>query len=146
MTAEAFTVVYNKALDLVSRREHSRYELMQKLDNRYPETLPVIEEVLDKLMVNKILDDVRFAEMYLHYRARRGFGPQKIKMELGSKRVDSSVISDALATYEDWTQNAEKELKKKFKGVIPSDYPSRMKQKQFLFNRGFSSQIIDRIL
>ena len=34
MTAEAFTVVYNKALDLVSRREHSRHELMQKLKRR----------------------------------------------------------------------------------------------------------------
>ena len=49
MTSEAFTIVYNKALDLVSRREHSRHELMQKLDKRFPETMPIIEEALDKL-------------------------------------------------------------------------------------------------
>ena len=69
MTAEAFTVVYNKALDLVSRREHSRHELMQKLNKRFPETLPIIEEALDKLVLNNILNDKRFAEMYLNSRA-----------------------------------------------------------------------------
>ena len=89
MSSEAFTVIYNKALDLVSRREHSRHELMQKLDKRYPETSPIIEEVLDKLEGNKILDDERFAEMYLNSRARKGFGPKKIEMELHSKKVDS---------------------------------------------------------
>ena len=59
MISEAFTVVYNKALDLVSRREHSRHELMQKLDKRFPETMPIIEEALDKLIANKILDSNR---------------------------------------------------------------------------------------
>ena len=63
MTSEAFTVVYNKALDLASRREHSRHELMYKLNKRFPETMPIIEEVLDKLALNNILDDERFAEM-----------------------------------------------------------------------------------
>ena len=146
MTSEAFTVVYNKALDLVSRREHSRHELMQKLDKRFPETMPIIEEALDKLIANKILDDERFAEMYLNSRARKGFGPKKIEMELYSKKVDSFLIANAIEAYESWNENAENELKKKFKGIQPTDYQSKMKQKQFLFNRGFSSQIIEQIL
>ena len=146
MTSEAFIVVYNKALDLVSRREHSRYELMQKLNKRFPETMPIIEEALDKLIANKILDDERFAEMYLNSRARKGFGPKKIEMELYSKKVDSFLIANAIEAYESWNENAENELKKKFKGIQPTDYQSKMRQKQFLFNRGFSSQIIERIL
>ena len=146
MSAEAFTVIYNKALDLVSRREHSRHELMQKLDKRYPETAPIIEEVLDKLEFNQILDDERFAEMYLNSRARKGFGPKKIEMELHSKKVDSFFISNAVEAYESWLENAQKELKKKFKNNKPTDYQSKMKQKQFLFTRGFSSPIIDKIL
>ncbi|MDB9813384.1 recombination regulator RecX [Gammaproteobacteria bacterium] len=146
MSAEAFTVIYNKALDLVSRREHSRHELMQKLDKRYPETDPIIEEVLDKLEFNQILDDERFAEMYLNSRARKGFGPKKIEMELHSKKVDSFFISNAVEAYESWLENAQKELKKKFKNNKPTDYQSKMKQKQFLFTRGFSSPIIDKIL
>ena len=146
MTSEAFTVVYNKALDLVSRREHSRHELMQKLNKRFPETMPIIEEALDKLIANKILDDERFAEMYLNSRARKGIGPKKIEMELYSKRVDSFLIANAIEAYESWNENAENELKKKFKGIQPTDYQSKMKQKQFLFNRSFSSQIIDQML
>ena len=146
MTSEAFSQIYNKALDLVSRREHSQYELIQKLNKRFPETMPIIEEVVKKLAVNNILNDERFAEMYLNSRARKGFGPKKIEMELNFKKVDSSFIAIAIAEYESWTENAQNELLKKFKGVKPTDYNSKMKQKQFLFNRGFSSQIIERIL
>ena len=146
MTSEAFIVVYNKALDLVSRREHSRHELKQKLNKRFPETIPIIEEALDKLLLNNILDDERFAEMYLNARARKGFGPKKIEMELYSKKVDPIFIINAIEAYESWIENAENELKKKFKGIEPIDYKSKMKQKQFLFNRGFSTQIIERIL
>ena len=146
MTSEAFTVIYNKALDLVSRREHSQYELIQKLNKRFPETMPIIEKVVKKLAVNNILNDERFAEMYLNSRARKGFGPKKIEMELNFKKVDSSFIAIAIAEYESWTENAQNELLKKFKGIKPTDYNSKMKQKQFLFNRGFSTQIIERIL
>ena len=146
MSSEAFTIVYNKALDLVSRREHSRHELMQKLDKRYPETSPIIEEVLDKLEINKILDDERFAEMYLNSRARKGFGPKKIEMELNSRKVNSLFISNAIEAYETWLENAQKVLKKKFKDQKPVDYQSKMKQKQFLFSRGFSAPIIDKLL
>ena len=146
MSSEAFTIVYNKALDLVSRREHSRHELRQKLNKRFPETMPIIEEALDKLVLNNILDDERFVEMYLNARARKGFGPKKIEMELNSKKIDSLFIANAIAEYGSWAENAENELLKKFKGVKPNDFNSKMKQKQFLFNRGFSTQIIEQIL
>jgi regulatory protein len=119
---------------------------MQKLNKRYPETRPLIEEVLDKLIVNNILDDERFAEMYINSRARKGFGPKKIEMELSSKHVESFIISSSLEAYDNWIENAKKELLKKFKGIVPTDYQSKIKQKQFLFNRGFSTQIIDRVL
>ena len=119
---------------------------MQKLNKRFPETLPIIEEALDKLVLNNILNDERFAEMYLNSRARKGFGPKKIEMELYSKKVDSIFIGNAIEAYESWIENAENELQKKFKGIQPADYKSKMKQKQFLFNRGFSAQIIERIL
>ena len=146
MTSQTFALIYNKALDLVSRREHSCYELIQKLNKRFPETMPIIEDVAQKLVTNNILNDERFAEMYLNSRARKGFGPKKIEMELNSKKVDSSFIVSAIAEYDSWAENAENELLKKFKGVKPNDFNSKMKQKQFLFNRGFSTQIIEQIL
>ena len=146
MTSETFALIYNKALDLVSRREHSCYELIQKLNKRFPETMPIIEDVAQKLVTNNILNDERFAEMYLNSRARKGFGPKKIEMELHSKKIDSSFIVTVIAEYDNWVENAESELLKKFKGIKPNDFNSKMKQKQFLFNRGFSTQIIEQIL
>ena len=146
MTSETFALIYNKALDLVSRREHSCYELIQKLNKRFPETMPIIEDVVQKLVTKNILNDERFAEMYLNSRARKGFGPKKIEMELHSKKIDSSFIATAIAEYDNWAENAENELLKKFKGIKPNDFNSKMKQKQFLFNRGFSTQIIEQIL
>ena len=146
MTSETFALIYNKALDLVSRREHSCYELIQKLNKRFPETMPIIEDVVQKLVTNNILNDERFAGMYLNSRARKGFGPKKIEMELNSKKVDSSFIVSAIAEYDSWAENAENELLKKFKGVKPNDFNSKMNQKQFLFNRVFSTQIIEQIL
>ena len=65
---------------------------------------------------------------------------------LNSKKVDSCFIGNAIEAYDSWTENAENELKKKFKGIKPTDYQSTMKRKQFLFNRGFTTQIIERIL
>ena len=146
MTSETFALIYNKALDLVSRREHSCYELIQKLNKRFPETMHIIEDVVQKLVRNNILNDERFAEMYLNARARKGFGPKKIEMELNSKKIDSIFIANAISEYDSWAENAENELLKKFKGVKPNDFNSKMKQKQFLFNRGFSTQIIEQIL
>ena len=78
--------------------------------------------------------------------ARKGFGPKKIEMELYSKKVDPMLIGNAIEGYESWIENAENVLKKKFNSMKPTDYKSKMKQKQFLFNRGFSTQIIERIL
>ncbi len=146
MTSETFALIYNKALDLVSRREHSCYELIQKLNKRFPETMPIIEDVVQKLVTNNILNDERFAEMYLNSRARKGFGPKRIEMELNSKKIDSSFIANAISEYDSWAENAENELLKKYKGIKPNDFNSKMKQKQFLFNRGFSTQIIEQIL
>ena len=117
MTSEAFTVIYNKSLDIVSRREHSRHEVFQKLDKRFPDHIPIIEDVLEKLKLNNIIDDERFAEMYLNSRARKGFGPKKIEMELNAKRVESYLINDAIEAYEGWLENALQELKKKFKAA-----------------------------
>ena len=77
MTSETFALIYNKALDLVSRREHSCYELIQKLNKRFPETMHIIEDVVQKLVRNNILNDERFAEMYLNARARKGFWTKK---------------------------------------------------------------------
>ena len=95
MNEEYFASVYNKALDIISRREHSEKEIKNKLLKKFdiPE---LIDEVILKLIKNNLINNVRYAEMYVHVRKRKGFGPKKIQFELMTKGIDDSISSIAI--------------------------------------------------
>ena len=145
MSDDLSSLIYNKSLDLISRREHSRGELYLKLIKRYADAQELINETLDKLDQNKLLDDARFAEMYVMARAKKGFGPQRIKMELQQKQVESIEITNAIDAFEGWDEILKHELYKKYKQPT-EDFREVMKRKQFLFNRGFSQDQIESVL
>ena len=46
MDNEEFKLIYNKALDLISRREHSKYELFLKVKRKFPDRINVIDNWL----------------------------------------------------------------------------------------------------
>ena len=79
--------IYNKALDLLSRREHSRKELYLKLTKRF-ESKEDINFNLDRLEEKNLLSDSRFAEEYVQARRKKGFGPIKISAELEKRGVN----------------------------------------------------------
>ena len=58
MNEECFTSVYNKALDIISRREHSEKEIKNKLSKKF-DTSELIEEVIIKLIENNLINNVR---------------------------------------------------------------------------------------
>ena len=91
----ALAEIYNKALDLLSRREHSRKELYLKLVKRY-ESKEDINSALDKLEENNLLSDSRFADEYVQARRRKGFGPIKITVELEKRGVEELLISNQI--------------------------------------------------
>ena len=62
--------VYNKALDLLSRREHSRKELYLKLTKRF-HLKEDINLTLDRLEEKNLLSDSRFAEEYVQARRKK---------------------------------------------------------------------------
>ncbi len=145
MNEDLSSLIYNKSLDLITRREHSRGELYIKLIKRYPDAQELINETLDKLNFNKLLDDARFAEMYVIARAKKGFGPQRIKMELQQKKVGITEINDAIDAFEGWDEILRYQLDKKYKQPT-QDFKEIMKRKQFLYNRGFSQAQIESVL
>ena len=145
MNEDLSSLIYNKSLDLISRREHSKGELYIKLIKRYPDAQELINETLDKLNFNKLLDDARFAEMYVIARAKKGFGPQRIKMELQQKKVGITEINDAIDAFEGWDEILRYQLDKKYKQPT-QDFKEIMKRKQFLYNRGFSQAQIESVL
>ena len=137
--------VYNKALDLLSRREHSRKELYIKLTKRF-DCKDEINLTLDQLEENNLLCYFRFTEEYVHSRRRKGFGPVKISMELEKKGVKDSLISSEIDKFNDWDKLAELSFKKRFPDGASKNFKELQKQKNFLTNKGFSFYQIESVL
>jgi len=136
-----FATIYNKSLDLLSRREHSVFELIQKLKKRYgPNKL--INDAIIRLQESNLLDDQRFAEAYIKVRARKGFGPRRIDAELQQRKVSEAIINQELSMIENWNELALLAFKKKF-GNFQKDTKEILKAKSFLQNRGFSFEQIE---
>lgn len=144
MNEEFFATVYNKALDIVSRREHSEKEIKNKLLEKF-DAPEIIEQVVLKLIENNLINDVRFAEMYVLVRKRKGFGPKKIQFELMARGIDDSISSLVITEEGSWKEAALKAFNKKFKNGASQEFKERNKQKTFLQNRGFSFEEIDSV-
>ena len=137
--------IYNKALDLLSRREHSRTELYLKLTKRF-ESKEDINLNLDRLEEKNLLSDSRFAEEYVQARRKKGFGPIKISAELEKRGVNESLISNEIDRFDDWEDLAELSFKKRFPDGISKDFQKLQKQKNFLSNKGFTFYQIESVL
>ena len=133
------------AMDLLSRREHSTYELTQKLKKRDFE-LDEIEAALDRLQQENLLSDCRFIESIVNSRVNAGFGPFKILYELRQKGISSEQAKDYLSGLSiEWEPLMAVQRSKKYGPDLPVDYKEKMKQARFLQNRGFSPESVMRL-
>ena len=144
MCDELISNIYNKALDIISRREHSEKEVTSKLLKKFDEP-DLIATTLSRLKDNNLVNDERYAEMYTQIRKRKGFGPKRIKYELSLKGIDDSLSSVIIEDEGGWQEAAKNAFNKKFKKGIASEYKDKAKQKIFLQNRGFTFQEIDSV-
>ena len=144
MNDDAFKVVYNKALDIISRREHSQKELTGKLLNKFSEE-EIVNSVINNLVEKNLLNDTRYSEAYVVSRKRKGFGPKKIMYELISRGVIENIAYEAIENEGGWKDAALKAFNKKFKKGKTTDFKELNKQKTFLQNRGFSFEEIDSV-
>jgi regulatory protein len=135
----------NVAMDLLSRREHSRVELANKLRQREFDA-DEIDGVLDRLQQEGLQSDQRFCENFVYFRAKKGRGPIRIRHELSQKGVSEILIDEQMEILDlDWPQIMQSERSKKFGAEIPHDYKEKMKQARFLQNRGFSPEAVMRL-
>ena len=144
MSDDIFNFIYNKALDLLSRREHSSKEIREKLLLRFDDNI-IINSVITKLEENNLINNTRFAEAYVSSRKRKGFGPKKISFELLSKGVSESVANRIIDEEGGWKRAAKLAFTKKFKNGLSSDVKNSLKQKSFLKNRGFGFKEIESV-
>ncbi len=127
-------------MDLLARREHSSLELERKLHRRFKGS-PLIADVLEELREDCLLCDVRFAEAYLYSKSRRGIGPRRIRSELKSKGVATSIINTVFTESDiDWQTIRYDVLQKKFGDLDTADALTRARRARFLLQRGFSAE------
>ncbi len=142
----SFQDVYNRGVYLLSMREHSRLELEQKLSRKFnaPESLI---KVLDTLVDDGYLSDLRFVESFVRSRRLKGHGPSKVRQELVSKGVEDHLIEEYLEIdSEEWNELAHTVYQKKFGDSVPGDYADWAKRARFLQGRGFNKKHIDRVV
>ena len=134
------------AVRLLSRREHSAFEIRDKLAKREFDSSE-IEQAIVELIQGDWLSDERFAEAYIRMRQLKGFGPIRISIELNERGVKESIVETYLHAGEtSWSQTLVEQYKKKYKNKAIEDYSDKAKRIRFLQYRGFSLDNIYRLV
>jgi regulatory protein len=141
-----------RALQYLARREYSRAELRGKLlphvktDENFEQASPVnLDALLDDLAARGWLSDERAATQLVHAKRSR-FGTQRITHELRRKGIAEELISAALPELKDGELAAAREVWKKKFGTAPQDEREKAKQVRFLQSRGFSLEVVFKVL
>jgi regulatory protein len=133
-----------RALRLLSGREHSRSELERKLAP-HEEEPGELSRVLDDLQAKGFIDEQRVVDSVVHRRGAR-LGAGRVKQELLAKGVDAARVSAAVAALRSTEVERAREVWRRKFGVVPVDAAMRAKQARFLAGRGFSGDVISRVL
>lgn len=130
-----------RALGLLTRREHSRKELTRKLVSRGVDAAEV-EQAVDRLAAAGWQDDRRFAGSLVRARASAGYGPLHIRAELGTHDLAPEIRADALDGFEgDWAEIARDLATRRFARIEDSRLRER-KAADFLIRRGFPGDVV----
>lgn len=103
-----------------------------------------VDALLAWLQAHDYLSEVRFVEARIHARARR-FGSLRIKQELAQHGLALSAENQAELKASE-LERAKAIWQRKFGGDLPEDQAARAKQSRFLVARGFSSEVVRRLL
>jgi regulatory protein len=149
----------SRALQILAQRDQSRLELKRKLlrharrdaaeaeagsdDDPAADVAAQVEALLDWLEANRFLSDERFVESRVHAREAR-FGNLRIRSELAQHGVAAPVeLAQALEASE--LDRAASVRERRF-AALPVDAAERAAQSRFLANRGFTPDVIHRLM
>jgi regulatory protein len=140
----------NVAVRLLARRDHTRFEIRQKLRQRGFGSDDILAAVAECERLNYI-DDRRTARVYIGQLVRRGFGFRRIAVELKKKGLQGKRIEDILEQQQseiDEREIARRVLQKKIKSFEREVDRKKRRDKlyRFLDYRGFSRSLISELL
>lgn len=129
-----------RALSLLTRREHSRSELTRKLVARGVDADEVAAAV-EKLALAGWQDERRFADSLVRARASAGYGPLHIRAALGTHGIPGDLCQAALDSFEgDWLELAGDLARRRF-GRLKDPRSRERKACDHLIRRGFPAEI-----
>ncbi len=82
----------------LNKRDYSYYELKEKFI-RLGYSSSLVQEILSHAQEVGLIDDLRFARIFVQQKHASGWGPKKISLELRRRGIDSSIIDQACAAY-----------------------------------------------
>jgi len=130
-----------RALRLLARREHARAELARKLAPR-AESPEALGELLDALERGKQLSEARYAEARVRQLSRK-YGVARIRRDLKASGVGGDIIGGVSGEGE--LERARAILERKYRTPATSR-EERARRMRFLQSRGFSGDVIFRLL
>lgn len=134
-----------RALRHLARREYTRHELTLKLAP-HAESAEEVAQILDDFTQRGWLSEQRAAEQMVHARRSR-YGMARIRRDLEAKGVAAEVVSSTVAALKDGELEAARAVwRRKFKALPPTGAAERAKQARFLLGRGFSTEVITKLL
>lgn len=133
-----------RALRLLARREYSRLELQTRLSSDSADS-EELESLLDDFEVNGWLSEQRFVDAVVQTRRPR-FGSVKVLHELKAKGVSEDGIARAREALAESEVSAARSVWRKKFGEKPVSMPERAKHARFLGGRGFSADVVRKVL
>ena len=131
-----------RALRLLARREHTRTELERKLAP-HAESSEAVHGLVSRLKEKNQLSEERFAEERARVLSRK-YGAARIRQDLKAKGVNAELIA-RYSSSDDEMQKAREILERKYR-TPAATREEKAKRMRFLQSRGFSSEIIFKLL
>ncbi len=139
-------VALQRALNFLSYRVRSEKEVRQNLKkHKYDQA--VIDEIIERLVRGKLVDDQNFAELWVENRSEfRPRGSRMLRSELRQKGISDRMIEGALSDLDE-TNLALKAARKKsrrYRDLEQDEF--RKKLYGFLARRGFHYGVISEVV
>ena len=133
---------------LCSRREYCVGDIRKKLMVQLEGNAAEAAEILEHLMKEKYIDDLRYASAYARDKASiSGWGATKIRYMLSAKGISSEVISQALEEIDSSKAQVrlDKLMENKFKS-LKDDPQCRLKLLRYAMGRGYSYEEVNKLI
>jgi len=149
LSRDNYQRVLNSALRILTGRDHSKYELTQKLKQR-GFTAEDIAKAVSECERFDYINDERTSGVYIRQLIRKGYGLKRIRYEMKKKGLKGQHIQNILTdtvSDTDEQEGAERILNKNIKRFQRETDLKKRRDKiyRFLYARGFSQETIIKI-